>query len=552
MSIAKTWGGRHHRLQTGDCVLAIAYWRLRAGDFDHPIQERIAMLTLRSLLVSGIAFAVCCAPLSARQAAALRSAEGAVTQRVVVDARGAATPFPHFWEQMFGSGRAHLALRESYRDDMRQVKKVTGFSYVRFHAILDDENGVYSEDKQGNPVYNWSYVDQIYDGLLANGVRPYVEISFMPKALAARPDYQGFWYKPIVSPPKDYAKWDALIEAFARHLIARYGIAEVSQWYFEVWNEPNIGFWSGRPAEQTYFKLYDHTARALKSVSPRLRVGGPATAQAAWVGDLIAHAAEDHVPLDFVSTHAYGNDSAENVFGDDRPIAPHAMVCAAVKKVHEEIVHSQRPNMPLIWSEFNATYMNQQDITDSIYMGPWLARTVSRCDGMTRMMSYWTFSDVFEEQGVVKTPFYGGFGLIAEDEIPKPAFDAFELLHELGTERLPVAAGDVLATRRKDGTLAIAAWNLVEPGAGGADKTIVLTLKGVPAHAHGTIRRVDAAHGDTLDAWKRMGSPPYPTHAQILALRRAAEMGPPETVVIRQGRLTLTLPPMGLAVVEIR
>jgi xylan 1,4-beta-xylosidase len=514
-------------------------------DFIRPPGE-IVMLRIRSLLVSGIVFAVFCGPLCARQAAS-----SADTERAVVDAHAAATPFPHFWEQMFGSGRANLSLRQSYRDDLRRVKQITGFRYVRFHGILDDENGVYSEDKQGNPVYNWSYVDQIYDGLLADGVRPYVEISFMPKALAARPDYHVFWYHPIVSPPGDYAKWDALIEAFARHLIDRYGIGEVSQWYFEVWNEPNIDFWTGRPAEQTYFELYDNTARALKAVSPRLRVGGPATAQAAWVGDLIAHAAENHVPLDFVSTHAYGNDTAANVFHDDRPIAPHGMVWAAVKKVHEEILHSAMPHLPLIWSEFNAVYDNEQQITDSIYMGPWMAETIDRCDGMTQMMSYWTFSDVFEEQGVIKTPFYGGFGLMAEDGIPKPSFDAFELLHELGTERLPVAAGDVLATRRRDGMLAIAEWNLVEPGADGAAKTITLDLKGVAPGARATVRRVDASHGDTLDAWKKMGSPRYPTQAQIAELRRASEMGPPEAVAIRDGRLTLTLPPMGLAVVEI-
>jgi len=473
-------------------------------------------------------------------------------ETVVVDTQGPHTHFPHFWEQMFGSGRANLSMRANYRADLHVVKQITDLHYVRFHAILHDENGVYSQDAQGNPVYNWSYVDQIYDGLLAEGVRPFVEISFMPKALAAHLDYHAFWYKPVVSPPGDYSKWDALIAAFARHLVERYGIDEVSDWYFEVWNEPNLDFWTGAPKKSTYFELYDHTARALKSVSPRIRVGGPATAQAAWVGDMIAHAAENHVPLDFVSTHVYGNDSARDVFHDDRPVAPHQMVCLAVKKVHEEIEHSARPNLPLIWSEFNASYMNEQPITDSIYMGPWLAQTISQCDGMVNMMSYWTFSDVFEEQGVIKTPFYGGYGILAEDEIPKPAFDVFELLHMLGTERLPAAADDVLVTRRNDGVLVIAAWNLVEPGADGVARTISFDLRGFASGTRATIRRVDAAHGDTLDAWKKMGSPKYPTKAQIRELRKAAEMGAPEIGRIQQGKLSLTLPPMGLAVVEVR
>jgi xylan 1,4-beta-xylosidase len=474
------------------------------------------------------------------------------TERITIEAHAPATPFPHFWEQMFGSGRAVLSMRESYRDDMRTVKKVTDFKYVRFHAILHDELGVYDEDAQGNPIYNFSYIDQIYDGLLANSVRPFVEISFTPKKLASRLDYHAFWYKQIVAPPKDYGKWDGLITAFAQHLVDRYGIDEVAQWYFEVWNEPNIDFWTGRPAQQTYFELYDHTARSLKAVNPRLRVGGPATAQAAWVDAMIAHATQNNVPLDFVSTHVYGNDTSKDVFGDDRPVAPHQMVCAAVAHVHDQIKASAKPDIPLIWSEFNATYANESPITDSIYMGPWMADTIRQCDGKVDMMSYWTFSDVFEEQGVVKTPFYGGYGLIAENGVPKPAFDAFALLHTLGNERIAEPGNDVLVTRRTDGTLVIAAWNLVEPAATGPDKTITLELKGVSAHAHATIRRVDATHGDTLAAWKKMGEPRYLTQAQIAALKTASEMGAPESATLHGSELTLTVPAKGLAVIEIR
>ena len=503
------------------------------------------MSRFASLFFAGAVLWFVCAPVDALQA------NSPATETVEIDARAAGRPFPHFWEQMFGSGRANLALRQSYRDDLLRVKKVTGFRYVRFHAILHDENGVYSEDQQGNPIYNWSYVDQIYDGLLDCGVRPFVEISFMPRALASRMDYHAFWYKQLVSPPSDYAKWDALMTVFAKHLVERYGIEEIAQWYFEVWNEPNIDFWTGRPAQQTYFELYDHTARALKSVSARIRVGGPSTAQAAWVGDMIAHTTQNHVPLDFVSTHVYGNDVSTDVFHDSRPMPPHQMVCPAVKKVHDEIAHSARPALPLIWSEFNASYGNQQEVTDSIYMGPWLAQTISQCDGMTEMMSYWTFSDVFEEQGVVKTPFYGGFGLLAERGIPKPAFEAFELLHELGEVRLPERSEDVLVTRKKDGTLVIAAWNLFEPGVAGAPRTIHLSLNGVPATAHVIVKRVDADHGDTLATWKRMGSPSYPSKAQIDALRRAAETGTGDRQTIDHGNLTIEVPPMGLAVLEV-
>ncbi len=480
-------------------------------------------------------------------------AQTSATETVTIDAKAAGTPLPHYWEQMFGSGRAILTLRKGYQDDMRTVKAATDFQYVRFHAIFQDEVGVYDTDAQGKPVYNWSYVDQIYDSLLANGVKPYVELSFMPKKMAARLDYHPFWYKQIVSPPADYDKWQALVEAFTRHLVERYGIDEVSTWYFEVWNEPNIDFWTGRPAQSTYFELYDHAAHAVKTVSPRLRIGGPATAQAAWVDAMIAHAASSHVPLDFVSTHVYGNDVAKDIFGTEPhpDIPPHGMVCVAVDRVHQQILHSAMPEIPLIWSEFNATYMNQPEITDSLYIGPWMANTIAQCDGKVTMMSYWTFSDVFEEQGVVKTPFYGGYGLIAEDGIPKPSFRAFSMLHTLGTERLANSAADTLVTRGSDGSLRIALWNSVEPGQTASPKHFHLKLTGLKDTAAVTIARVDATHGDTYGAWQAMGSPRYPTREQVSRLRAVAKVDSGESLQLIQGGLDIEVPQSGLVVVHV-
>ena len=160
----------------------------------------------------------------------LAAASAGAQETVTVDAQAQGAPFPHFWEQMFGSGRAILSLRESYREDLRAVKKVADFRYVRFHAILDDEVGVYNLDEHCNPVYNFAYVDQIYDGLLKNGVKPFVEISFMPKKLAFNPDaLHPFWYKQNVSPPKSMALWDDLMKHFAQHLVDRYGIDELSK-----------------------------------------------------------------------------------------------------------------------------------------------------------------------------------------------------------------------------------------------------------------------------------------------------------------------------------
>ncbi|HZT73324.1 MAG TPA: glycosyl hydrolase family 39 [Terriglobales bacterium] len=472
---------------------------------------------------------------------------------IVIDARGPGHPFPHFWEQMFGSGRARLAMRASYLEDLATVHAATGFRYVRAHGILDDDVGLYSEDAQGRPVYNFSYVDQIYDGLLAHGVRPFVELSFMPRQLAASPVRQAFWYHPYVAPPRDWQRWSELIAAFARHLVARYGIAEVSQWYFEVWNEPNLDFWAGAPKQATYFHLYDVTARALKSVSPLLRVGGPATAQAAWVTPFLRHCAVGRVPVDFVSTHVYGNDSAANVFGVSETISRRDLVARAVRKVHDQVAASPFPQLPIIFSEYNASYKNEPAVTDSAFMGPWLAETISACDGMTKMLAYWTFSDVFEEQGVVRTPFYGGFGLIAEDHIPKPVFNAFALLHRLGETRVPAASDSVLATRRADGSLALAVWNYAPAYGGGAPHSFRLAFEGLPPGSRALIWIVDPQHGSPLPAWRAMGSPANPTREQIAELRRAAVLPPPSVRALDSENplLTLTLAPKALALVEI-
>jgi xylan 1,4-beta-xylosidase len=470
---------------------------------------------------------------------------------IVVDAGASSHPFPHFWEKMFGSGRAALSLRDTYRSDLRQVKQATDFEYVRFHAIFHDEVGLYDEDSQGRPVYNFSYVDQIYDGLLASGVKPFVELSFMPQKLAAHNSLHSFWYKPNVSPPKDWAKWDELIASFAKHLVDRYGLDEVAQWYFEVWNEPNLDFWAGDPRQGTYWDLYDHTARAIKRVNSRLRVGGPATAQAAWVDVFIKHCDENKVPIDFVSSHVYANDLSQDVFGTDEDIPRDKMVCRAVSKVHSQIEASSMPRLPLIWSEFNASYKNEPEVTDSTYMGPWLADTVRQCDGLVSMMSYWTFSDVFEEQGVVKTPFYGGYGLIAAGGIPKPAYNAFKLLHKLGDQRITLDSDFALLTRRGDGTLVLALWNYAPPGQAGSPRTLTLNIKNAnPRRA--TIWRVDREHGDFHALYEKISSPRYPTQTQIQDLRRAAELPDPEFRKLKSGVLIVTLPAHGLAIIELK
>ena len=479
-------------------------------------------------------------------------------EEITIDARASTTPFPHFWEEMFGSGRAALVMHTAYQNDLTAVKQATDFKYVRFHAILHDELGVYNEDQHGNPVYNFTYVNEIYESLLAQGVRPVVEISFMPKKLAFNPDWlHPFWYKQNVSPPKSMQRWDDFIRAFAQNLVDHFGIDEVAQWYFEIWNEPNIDFWGGIPRQESYFDLYAHTARDLKSISPRLRVGGPATAAAAWVPEFLNFVAENHMPIDFVSSHGYDDEPVVRLLGKDQPLRDKDIIeedrtCAAVAKVRKQIDSSTMPQLPLLWTEWNVP--GKDDLRDTPYVGPALAEAIRTCDGNVKMLSFWTFSDVFEEGGPAQRPFEGQFGLRATGGINKPSFYDFALLHQLGTERIANSSHDALVTRLPDGSLAIAVWNLASVDQ--APDTIVthhvtLHIRGIAANAAASMQYVGEDHGNPMPTYKAMGSPRYPTRAQVQQMNAASALGAAEEVTLHDGNLNLDIKPNELVLLHV-
>jgi xylan 1,4-beta-xylosidase len=473
---------------------------------------------------------------------------------IVIDATASTTPFPHFWEHMFGSCHASVTLGEDWRNDLRMLKEIVDVKYVRFHGIFERSVGIYDrEDQDGNLILNFTRVDLIYDGLLRNGVRPFVELGFMPEELAGAKTIHPFWYHPVVAPPRDPQKWYQLIFLFAQHLVDRYGLAEVSNWYFEVWNEPNLNFWAGAPQEATYYDLYDLTARALRAVSPLLRVGGPATAQAAWVDRFIQHCDENDVPLDFVSTHIYPNDTALNVFGKEEKIPQSEMVARAVRKVYNQVKASARPDLPIIWSEYNAGF---DRILDTPYVGPWLANNIRQCSGgLVTEMSYWTFTDAFfEEEGVFRSPFSNGFGLIATGGIPKASFYAFEILRLLGDQQLALSHPSALATvRSADHSVVTAIWNYTPPNETGSTKTFDIQLKGARQTRYARIRLVDEDHGSPLKQWEAMGSPSFPSLQQQTKLRLGAEQSLAEGLTVVQKdptNLSLELKPNALVVVE--
>ena len=256
------------------------------------------------------------------------------------------------------------------------------------------------------------------------------------------------------------------------------------------------------------------------------------------------------MPVDFVSTHVYGDDTAKDVFATKEHITRRDMVCRAVQKVHREIQASPLPSVPLLWTEFNASWSNHPEVTDAPFMGPWLAETIRQCDGLVQDMSYWTFSDVFEEQGVVKTPFYGGFGLLAAGGIPKPAFNAFALLHGLGEERLASDAPAALVTRRKDGTLVVALWNYAEAGEHVPLRKVALRF----THSNATsvsVQSIDDERGNVGIAYERLGSPRYPTQRELAQLREAAALPAAATRTLESGELALEIPSDGLVLVRL-
>ncbi len=461
--------------------------------------------------------------------------------------------FPHYWSACAGSGHARLGLQAQWQRDLKLAHERAGIRAVRFHGVLDDDLAVCTGVSATGPLTNFIFVDEIYDRMLELGVRPYVELSFMPRALASS-DNTVFWYRANTSPPKQLSEWRALVARFVRHLVERYGLAEVSQWRFECWNEPNLNFWAG--SKEQYFELYRHTATAIKGVSPRLQVGGPATAQMMWISEFLAECARNDVPVDFVSSHIYPDDPQENVFGHDLGLAPDEVMPRAMMQANEQIRASAYPHVPLViseWSSRNPAF---------------IAQMVRDCAGLADTMSYWTFSNVFEEQGPNRTFMNETYGMIGTRGIPRPTFRTFELLNKLGNERLESGAGPVLATLKPGGALAVMAWHLVpEDGADRGAGNPVATLHRqhaalsppLPLHlkvagiSSGSARvtLVDPGSDPVARVYAAMGAPLYPSVQQIHEMRNAGLLQPPQERRIEAGYLDLILPPSSAALVEI-
>ena len=323
-----------------------------------------------------------------------------------------------------GSDYPGTLLRPDSQAQLHLVADGLGFRYLRFHAIFHDVlRRQYGASTANFEKYDWSKLDQLADNLLAQRLEPFVELGFTPQALATSQNSIFYW-KGNTSHP-DPAGWRELIAAFIRHIEARYGRDEVRKWYFEVWNEPNLaGFWEGAD-QNAYFALYDLTAKTLKSIDPGLRVGGPATAGAAWVLEFLAHVKQSGAPVDFVTTHAYGVDGGfldEEGKGDTKLSPAADAIVGDVRQVRQQIAASAFRSYRCFSPSGAPALRRGTPCMIHTSSAPYILTKLQGSQGQAQGMSYWTCSDLFEESGPPPASFHGGFGLLNREGIRKPAF----------------------------------------------------------------------------------------------------------------------------------
>jgi xylan 1,4-beta-xylosidase len=431
-----------------------------------------------------------------------------------------AKAFPHFWEHTVGSGHAPLALRADWQAQMLRCHHELGFQHVRFHALLSDEMGTLVCE-EGKLLYSFFNADQIIDFLLSIGMRPFVELSFMPETVASG-STTVFSYRGNVTPPKDYKQWATLIQKLTAHWVERYGVVEVRKWFFEVWNEPNLrAFWTGH--QKDYFKLYRCTVAAIKSVDKSLRVGGPVTADNQWIPGFLSYCGKHAVPVDFVSTHHYPTDAFGKPGADTMTQLEHAP--RDVMKNMASKARDEAGGLPLYYTEWNISSNPRDPMHDEPFAAAFITRIVMQARGLVQGYSYWTFSDIFSENYFPSVPFQGGFGLLTLHGIAKPAYRAFQLLHRLGCEALEVKGTHATVDAwviRKDKAATIMLTNLAMPRHSIQTELVNLRLSHTPAPRTAWIERIDEDHSNPRRRWQTMGAPEYLSALQVEQLETAS------------------------------
>ncbi len=384
-------------------------------------------------------------------------------RRIEADIKNEKGPLNRFFSDCVGAGRAGEMLRKTAVDQMEEVQKGCGFRYLRFHGLFAEDMGVYQKDEQGNAVYNWQYVDQAYDAILDSGMKPFVELSFMPHDMASGTQ-EVFWWKANVTPPIAMDDWYDLVHAFTIHVTERYGEDEVKSWRFEVWNEPNHPAFFSEGLKE-YLELYDAAVRGVKDVCEMYLVGGPATAGCAWIPEFLEHCRENKVPVDFVTTHTYG---VRGDFDQDGKKILYLMeekdcIRDSVKAVYDQVKKSAFPDIPIYFTEWSASYSSRDAIHDHYIEASYILYHLKQVEGYVDAMSYWTFTDVFEEVGIGPEPFHGGFGLMNLQSYKKPAYHAYWMLNQLGKTELKQEDSDCYVCKNEDGDIQILWWEYELP-----------------------------------------------------------------------------------------
>jgi xylan 1,4-beta-xylosidase len=468
-----------------------------------------------------------------------------------------------------GAGRAQEGLRENWQRHLELAVKHCGFRYLRFHGLFHDDMCVYRE-QNGRAIYNWQYIDELFDRLLEIGIRPFVELSFFPKDIAALNSKTQFWWKGNITPPANFDKWAALVDQFVRHCRQRYGTDEVRRWYFEVWNEPNLfrAFWDGTRSQ--YFELYRVTALTIKAIDPALRVGGPATSnfvpddrfeseiedvgkqvtfqmndlgegtwKGVWIEAFLAFCAANKLPVDFVACHPYPTDFPLDTGGIHRPrTRPATATRDDLQWVRAAVAASAFPDAEIHLTEWSSSPSPRDHSHDSLPAAAFVVRANIESSGLVDSLSYWVFTDVFEESAAGDTIFHGGFGLINFQGIVKPTFHAYRFLHELGQEEIARSPG-LVASRAKDGRILVLGYHYppelreapplsATPAdaekilAMGQPRDFAIEISDLRPGARFEMETLDEKHGFCLEAWKDLGSPEPPTREETQSLRESA------------------------------
>ncbi len=482
----------------------------------------------------------------------------------LINAKDKGTPYAKFWSKCVGAGRANEGLRAGWLEQLALVKKHCGFEYCRFHGLFHEDMCVYKE-VNGKAIYNWQYIDELFDRMLEIGVKPFVELGFVPKDMAST-EARQFWWKGYVSPPKDLSKWANLVSEFTKHCIQRYGLNEVKTWYFEVWNEPDLrGFWDGTKSQ--YFELYRSSVTAIKAIDKDLRVGGPSTSnfvpderfdgevedktkhktltvkdintlewRGVWIKDFLSFCEKNHLPVDFISTHPYPTDWAldpETKKGAGRVRHVNATQ-EDLKWLQKTIAESAYPHVELHCTEWSSSPSPRDTTHDSLQAATYVIKANIDAIGLTDSLSYWTFTDIFEEKGAGDTIWHGGFGMINYQGIVKPTFHAYRMLNQLGNEILHKEEGLIVTRHSKSGKIRalfyhypferkdVVDGNVEEVLNTGTPRNVALTIKGLKSNAAVSVETLDKTHGFAYKKWQEMGSPQFPTREQTNTLKLQA------------------------------